>query len=601
MVIFQTALQAFRFVKHLAPLGTGFFPLALALSAAPLVAQDVTIGAPVTYVESYDNHDCKPLALLRSPKPKYPAELRRTDAYNYAIAFSPTIDEWEQLKSSDGAPIRVSVGSFFWQRITQREIESPCLEAFRGWKWDAAALDANDPRRAWVPIIFNPPSASATKKDAAPRLLDVVPVFVPSCDYISPKERLAQAAVTVGPGGEIKTVKLTSANQFALEREAAVVEAVSKWKIAPGRAKGVPTEATINVPVLFLPGSSMGKTNPESFTQLISLRPVNIASPSPRGQQIRKSSRVTLEFTLDNNGTPQNPVVVLSTDKECDAPALKAIRKYRFQKPDPTKPDSLGNICANPSDARWQYDITYSSVPAFRDESGNIQDAPMSYGENVRRPVLPPESVETVAPVYPYHLLKENVTGSATVRMPCTIDSILSDDAEVINASKDEFGDALAAAMYFYKVTPKTPKGKTTASMLTVTFDFNPANPELRLSEKTKQLLADETNAPAKIIPADKLDNPLKIRKDATCPEATNEWRLKSTVTAEFLVDETGHVHLPRIIKADYPYLGYLFVQQLSMRVYDPPLQNGKPVVARARETTIFPQKKTTQAPSAGK
>jgi hypothetical protein len=56
-----------------------------------------------------------------------------------------------------------------------------------------------------------------------------------------------------------------------------------------------------------------------------------------------------------------------------------------------------------------------------------------------------------------------------------------------------------------------------------------------------------------------------------------------------------------RIIKSDYPNNGYLFAQQVSMRVHDPPMQNGKPVVARARETTIFPQKRVSQTASTGK
>jgi hypothetical protein len=112
------------------------------------------------------------------------------------------------------------------------------------------------------------------------------------------------------------------------------VEAVSKWKIAPARAKGVSIEATINVPVLFLPESSIGKTNPGSFTQLVTPRQPGIAYPASWQRQNRcDTGIVTLEFALDDNGRPQNPVVVRSTDRECDALAPKDIRKYHFQKP----------------------------------------------------------------------------------------------------------------------------------------------------------------------------------------------------------------------------------------------------------------------------
>ena len=117
---------------------------------------------------------------------------------------------------------------------------------------------------------------------------------------------------------------------------------------------------------------------------------------------------------------------------------------------------------------------------------------------------------------------------------------------------------------------------------------FNPANPDLQLLPKTMQLLADETQNPAIIIPEDKLDSPLIFRRNSSLAALWVSADLKGTATIEFLVDETGRVHLPRIIQTKNPEAAHILMQEVSLRTYDPPLLNGTPVTARARETINF-------------
>jgi len=542
----------------------------LAFVAAPLSAQDITVGAPVTFAGLDDGQNREPLTLKSKPRLRYPAAWRDANFYEYAILFSPSARSTELSRNTNLSrhnDLNIS-------NVTHRALDD---EWDVNWKWETAARDMNDPRRAWVAIIFNPASASASKKNAAPRLLDLAPVFLPDTTFVDLENRVARADITVGAAGEIKGVKITSTGRFAQEREAAVAQAVSKWKIAPARNNGAPVEATINVPILFLAGGHSKVRKTETRTMLTPIKQADTVYPKTlKNRQLY--GHVTLEFALDDKGRPLNPVVVLSYNKEFNAPALDAIRKYRFEKPSPDKPDSLGDIHENPSDARWQYDVNFK-LPR-----------PSVKGQNVLRPVMPPEKVDPVAPVYPYEMLKAGITGSATVNMPCSTGWSGDGRPDIIDASQESFGYALAAAVRFYKIKTKPFMGKTAAAMLIATFDFNPANPELRLSEKTKQLLADETNAPEKIISEDKLDKRLKIRK--AMPNAKKTFNindvLKGTTVIEFLVDETGLVHLPRIVMTETPEAAYLLMQQISMRTYDPPMQNGRPVVARAREKAIF-------------
>ena len=611
--------------------------VALALVSAPLAAQDVTIGNPVTYSGLDDGQNRAPLKLNRSPKPDYPDALRGANTYGCAIAFSPSLRDAERAATTSGRtfPTTSAAGSY-----THKEIGMACMKAFRDWEWIPALPTEDDPRRAWVVIIFNPASASKSKKNAAPRLLDVTPVFIPSSpgNTISPNDRVAYADVTVGTSGEIKGVKITSTSRAAMQNQDAIAEAVSHWKIAPALRNGVATEATINVPILLLRSPlSVSKrethkreTPSGRITRLTPIKQADTVYPMGM-EKTNERGRVTLEFTLDGKGRPQNPLVVLSTNKAFDAPALAAIRKYRFEKPDPAKPDSLGNICANPSDARWQYEVNFAPSRDFRravtgdealllhpaqliiDEHRPIefqrevnagthypQQKPVAViyetypgtttaGQNITRPVLAPESVQAVAPVYPYELLRKNITGSATVRMPCG-SGLLHVYPDIISSTQEAFGLALAAAVRYYTVMPKFITGRPAASMLTATFDFDPGNPELRLTEKTKQLLADETQNPGKIIPEDKLDKRLQIQKSE--PKSTSGLNINANLAGstviEFLVDETGRVYLPRIIKTDVPEAAYILMQMVSMRVYEPPMRNGQRVVARAREKVML-------------
>jgi TonB family protein len=442
---------------------------------------------------------------------------------------------------------------------------------------------------------------------------------------------VAYADVTVGASGEIKNVLVrssspsgsttsstSSAHAFIRQHETAIGQVVHKWKFAPARSRGVAIEATARVPVLLLAALPVPKPVPEGITLLKPLKQTAAIYPremEDSGQQgSGVTGQVTLEFALDAKGRPQNPVVVLSPDKRFDAPALDAIRQWRFETPDPAKPDSLGNTYAKLSDARWQCELNF--VPsrirnrAFRETQRATQDstcgtfrtrlaaAPVmstsitpagarTNGQDIPRPVLAPASVSAVAPVYPHELLIRNITGRATARLPCDT-GWPETRPEIINSSYRNFGYALAAAMRYCAIEADLWSGKPAPSMLTVTFDFNPANPDLHLPPGTMQLLADETQNPEKIIDQDKLDAPLTYQGAPPLPSLYVDDELKGVTVVEFLVDETGRVHLPRILQTETLEAACILVQEISMRAYAPPLQNGKPVVARARETLDF-------------
>ena len=612
---------------------------AATLAPAPLKAQDITIGEPVTYSGLDNAQNLPPLKLKNCPAPKVPKQMRESDKYDYVIVLSRPAEAFERdLDSGFSVETKTPIyrPASAWKDLpiphgyvygleTSLYLGVACFDATNKWKWDPAFPDENDPRRAWVAVIFNPASASATAATASPRLLAVAPATAPAGVEVPPysAQRKAWANVTVGASGEIKKVSVqrppTASKPLRENVEAIRQVVLEKWKFAPARQNGVAVEATVRVPVLMLPAFPVGAPVPKHVALLKSLKQAGAAYPKSM-EASGETGKVTLEFALDDKGRPQNPIVVLSSNAAFDKPALDAISKWRFAPPPPGKPDSLGNTYTKLADARWQYELNFapprmvtsrktsyymasrsscscgcgtftSRLAPVRTTSTVTTVVPgtKTKGQNIPRPVLAPANVKTVTPVYPYELLTRNVTGSATVRISRNT-GWPEECPDIIKNSYKNLGYALAAAARYYTIEPALWKGEPAPTTLTTKFDFTPANPDCQLTPRTLQLLADEKQNPEKIIPEDKLDAPLKFQGPPPLPPSSLyvDDELKGLTTIEFLVDETGRVHLPRIVQTQTPEVASILMQEISMRAYAPPLQNGRPVVARARETLNF-------------
>lgn len=595
----------FRFVS----VGCAFVILSVLALPVRLIAQDVTICAPVTYTAIEDDEDV-PLKLKKSPKPAYPAALRKSDTYGYTIMFSPA--------EADTEAIRKKIPPAYLLKSTDNAFRIEMRRVAQNWKWDPEYQNEDDGRRAWVVIIFNPANASASKKDASPRLLDVRPVILPHDARMGANDLVAWSLLTISPSGEIKSFEITSNSPVAEKYENEIKDCLSTWKIAPARAKGVPIEATIQVPLLLMARLPMPPSEASRTTKLIPAKFVDTVYPENlEGLNVRGTAIV--EFTLDEKGRPQAPAVLISDNENFDAPAIDAILKYRFELPPRGKPDSRGKAYASLQDARWQYELRFAPpiVSAVRGPaidimpsqailtpSGNLitmpnqaiirartelrsKANPVASGRNVTSPVLEAESVKTVTPVYPYALLTKGVTGSATVRIQ-TLPSGTITRVQIIESSHEDFGNALLAAARHFTLTPARYKGSPTSTIATISFDFHPENPDLKFSPEAQAMLNADGNHANDIATDDKLDAPLKIKKSAALQSFRHALLPPGRATIEFLVDKTGRVQLPRIVQTLAPEAAFAAMQEISMRVYEPPMQQGKPVTVRTQLTLVY-------------
>jgi TonB family protein len=106
-----------------------------------------------------------------------------------------------------------------------------------------------------------------------------------------------------------------------------------------------------------------------------------------------------------------------------------------------------------------------------------------------------------------------------------------------------------------------------------------------------------------RIHPLKKLDVMPKAlsRRPPVYPSTLREAGRPGEALIEFYIDEKGDAQLPRIVSASAPEFGYAAAQAVATWRFEPPMKNGKPVIARAQIPVAFklpPDGKAKDQPS---
>jgi len=117
-------------------------------------------------------------------------------------------------------------------------------------------------------------------------------------------------------------------------------------------------------------------------------------------------------------------------------------------------------------------------------------------------------------PVYPYAFLQDRVSGN--VKMNFMIDEAgRVSDLNIVDATKPEFGLAMAAAVEAFQFLPALKNGKPIVSVLRMEQKFDPDDGPGSPSHEDWALLRREQKHPETILPAGKnLDHPLKRSRE---------------------------------------------------------------------------------------
>jgi TonB family protein len=202
-------------------------------------------------------------------------------------------------------------------------------------------------------------------------------------------------------------------------------------------------------------------------------------------------------------------------------------------------------------------------------------------------------------PVYPYELLRGDVTGSSEV-------SFIVDDqgrvasSRVVKADRPEFGLALQAAVERFEYEPAIKNGRPNKALLAFEQDFLSSSRDIVTGDEYR-LLRLEQKHPDRIGKAGDLDSPVKavVTRSPIFPRSLVGRATRGAALVELLIDEEGHPRLPRVVSASEPEFGYSAVEAASLWRFAPPTSKGKAVVTRARVPFVFDF--SSAAPETGK
>ena len=532
--------------------------LVLAACTQALWAQDVSV-TPLTWANDRFAGDELPI-VKRQLEPEIPEELNNSPEFGYVIL--------ELYADEKGAV--VSHGRFYTLAAYDRVV----TEAF-------GQLSLKPGRRAGQPedtltrcvVIFNPKSASRTKPDATPRLLGAAlvadPSRVPHKGERAPNPETVWAVVSLDPSGRAVAVKDTSAELAPL-----IMESLAHWKFAPARRNGIPVAAEVRVPFVVVPAYRLvagTNTPPRVISQVSPVYPLSLRTSGLRGD-------VVVNLIIDSHGDVKKADVVRSLNPAFDQPALDAVSEWKFE---PGRRDGVPTTMRMQATLRFSHEgLSQGGSSGFRvEDKGDQSKLPPEFRYDVA-----PKPRGTMRPVYPYELLRDDIRGKARVRFALGVNGKVI-FAAVVSADRPEFGAALQASIEGFEFEPALKDGRPTQALLNLEQSFSTFDREGVVTREDRKLLTLELKHPERISTPAGLDE--KIRATSTrapaFPVSLYGKATKGQALVEFLVDEEGHVRLPRVVSASDPAFGWSAVQAMSFWRFAPPRRGGKEQIVRAR------------------
>ncbi len=308
------------------------------------------------------------------------------------------------------------------------------------------------------------------------------------------------------------------------------------------------------------------------------------------------NANIIAEVEIDDQGRPQNPVIVQSTHPLFNDAMIDGIMKTEFA------PGKRGGV---PVSVRCLIYAGFGPWNGPGEELAEVQkpnEKDQKHIPSNLRFERMPETISVIQPVYPYSLLLEGITGEATVVMMVNAKGGV-DQSYVASCSRQEFGQALATAAEGYLFKPGLRDGRPASGLFSITCRF-----ELPAMQDDGYLVKWEREKKGDIVSAVLLDKPLAVmsRYEPIFPRNLLGKHKEGQAMIEFLVDEQGKVRLPRSVSATEPSFGYAATQAVALWRFTPPTVKGKGVIVRVKAPVLFQregsgsEKVSSASPSSG-
>jgi TonB family protein len=329
-------------------------------------------------------------------------------------------------------------------------VNEPVLNALRRWKFRPATEDGEavscyvvQPVRISNGIIFTAPEAPEDRDPSVKHsYLPELPRELRAIDgYVT-------ARVQLDANGVVTRAEISDSTHAELDEY--VLAAVGKWSFNPAVKEGVRAPSVVAIPFRFKPDPRL---LPKEVTKVEEIPadsgPVVVRRVTPElpASVVGQDATAEVEFVVDQFGNVVNATVVETTHDAFAASAVDAITRWRFK---PAVQD--GEAIA--TRVRQKFVMQKQVFLADR--------TPVDSQPRIRK---------TVSPEVPSAL--RGVKGQVDVWIAIDEDGNVT-DAQVRNATYEEFSEAALTAARQWKFTAAVRDGQAVASTVVVPFLFGP-------------------------------------------------------------------------------------------------------------------------------
>ena len=285
---------------------------------------------------------------------------------------------------------------------------------------------------------------------------------------------------------------------------------------------------------------------------------------------------VELNLGINAQGRVDGVEVVRATHADFLSAAFAALEQWEFQ------PAMSGRL---PEDGEQIAVLKFTVVDSETNRTAQKNWLEKN-GITLRDPGAPkssdyfdeiPQAMVVVDPVYPHDLLTKGVEGTAQVNFSVNKEGEISEVA-IVEATEPDFGAALAAAIVAWHFKPLYHQGEKAWADFSILWKFTRPNEENTGPESLTALNSGINRAGAK-----ELDRPLSplYRRAPVYPPELFSAKTSGQADIEIIVNQSGRVCWPRIIRATDPAFGWAAATALSRWYFETPRKGGKPVDVR--------------------
>jgi len=399
------------------------------------------------------------------------------------------------------------------------------------------------------------------------------PVYPPDLAKANPQGEIVTVGFDVDYHGNVGLVRVKHASGPRVV--AAVTRAVEGWKFEPALAGGGAAECVEDNWIVAI--GRPAKIGDFYLVYALDRMPMPVRITEPKSSKVKHDSEVFFTGVIDQSGMVQDLVVARAERPNAVAPAVAAIIDWRFTpgiKDGKIVPAFCYLPVNVPGSGYWIASENWKIPPSAK-------DAPPEF-----RYDCPPTPWLSGAGIYPYDLLVNGVTGSATIAFAIDPTGFVQ-RTTVAEASNPEFGEAAAAEVATWRFEPAydSQAEKTRWAVLKIKQVFSPDDQYVALDKSGDRLLKMLTTTPAPTFPkvADLDAMPvLRYQLRPVIPQDVRQAGLPASALIEIIIDRFGHAQFPRIVSTTNQAYGWAAATAIGRWQFTVPTKNGVPVDAIA-------------------